>query len=647
MTVVRIYWPTNALAHDSPAVAIGWRNGPEDLVVVTTLPRVAPAVAASLLASDALLANYHLPPEQIYSICGVSRLSVLGTVNMEKPDLQGDPALFSAEIKADSKYPVLHYCPDHTYAQVILFDPPLSYRLQYFALHPPSLELPEKASFTVISEQLEKSLVDQELETQELCARVKSHAEYSQQDLDNRSRILHNCIAQLNTCRDLGAALRKQSTSQVLENRPQHWQGPRAISRFLSRLLIYIVCGLRLCAETALVLIEWRPTSPQGHWHAFKELSATAQQIDLRLQQFCYWPVQYLRIRQQSQDWTRNYAAFNVEYVLFYNSIWLIINDVIIGITMAKLLLEFRVDVCQQLSRVVDLLTLDFERTILWLMDWPGGLKLNNELAAFFGGLFIWVVQFWRVALTLLRPFFSSMVLVVAYSGFGGATLLLSLVSDLVSLATAHVYAFYLASGRIYHWQLTVLRSLFHLFRGKKRNVLRNRVDSCTYELDQLLMGTIFFTSLIFLLPTVLVFYLTFAACRFGIILVNALLESCLAYLNHFPLFAIMLYFKDYKRLPGGISFVPVDTIASVNSTTTNYVYLKPRPLPFSTIFFQYRLLYSRIRFWYLSFPVIIRLLSGQFVPIQRSQLYALLYSKLPKERVPTTKLYQDLLAQL
>lgn len=131
----------------------------------------------------------------------------------------------------------------------------------------------------------------------------------------------------------------------------------------------------------------------------------------------------------------------------------------------------------------------------------------------------------------------------------------IALFSDLVSILTVHIYSFYIASARIFNWQLTIIISLFHLFRGKKRNVLRNRIDSCDYDLDQLLLGTILFTVLFFLLPTVVVFYLTFASARMLIISLKAALDTCLAFLNHFPLFALMLRVKDSRRLPGGIRF--------------------------------------------------------------------------------------------
>lgn len=150
-----------------------------------------------------------------------------------------------------------------------------------------------------------------------------------------------------------------------------------------------------------------------------------------------------------------------------------------------------------------------------------------------------------------MRPHLPLFVQLIGLSAYAGATMPISLFSDLASLLTVHIYAFYLASARIFHWQFSIIISLFHLFRGKKRNVLRNRIDSCDYDLDQLLLGTILFTLLFFLLPTVLVFYLLFATARVAVISLKAVLETGLACLNHFPLFAITLRLKDSRRLPG------------------------------------------------------------------------------------------------
>jgi phosphatidylinositol glycan class Q protein len=133
--------------------------------------------------------------------------------------------------------------------------------------------------------------------------------------------------------------------------------------------------------------------------------------------------------------------------------------------------------------------------------------------------------------MSLLRPALPILIRTIGLSAFAGATMPISMFMDLVSLLTLHIYSFYIASARIFHWQLTIMISLFHLFRGKKRNVLRNRIDSCDYELDQLL--------------------LTFACARVAVIGLKAALEIGLACLNHFPLFAVMLRIKDPGRLPG------------------------------------------------------------------------------------------------
>jgi len=67
---------------------------------------------------------------------------------------------------------------------------------------------------------------------------------------------------------------------------------------------------------------------------------------------------------------------------------------------------------------------------------------------------------------------------------------------------------------RLYRLQVYALGSLWRLFRGKKWNVLRGRVDSAVYDADQLFVGTLMFTVLLFLLPTTLLYYVVFTLVR-------------------------------------------------------------------------------------------------------------------------------------
>ena len=93
---------------------------------------------------------------------------------------------------------------------------------------------------------------------------------------------------------------------------------------------------------------------------------------------------------------------------------------------------------------------------------------------------------------------------------------------DVFNVITFHVHCFYAYARRIFVSQSCALMSLWRLFRGKKFNPLRNRVDSSPHEnVEQLFVGTLAFTILLFLYPTTLVYYIVFAV-----------LESCLTVTN-------------------------------------------------------------------------------------------------------------------
>ena len=64
------------------------------------------------------------------------------------------------------------------------------------------------------------------------------------------------------------------------------------------------------------------------------------------------------------------------------------------------------------------------------------------------------------------------------------------------------------------------------------------------------------------------------------------------------------------------------------------YVYLSSTPLSLRQIFEQYFQLWARIRRHYLAPRVMLRLLTGRFVPpLGRNEMYGLQYSALPRER--------------
>ena len=536
------------------------------------------------------------PMRQIYDLCGNSSLYVLGSVNPTASTGSFDPHHLLVYTEASNSFPSV-YCPKtcNVSVQVIMFDSPSPRQMQYMSLSPISLVLGDKdLGSDDAPHKLGKNDLDDETENSDNAPLVKKLQLHTviRHSPSQKEAMLSTILAQINCSSELAKLLARNSyllktrqkrslsvSEKVVEsattirdyviNVAWHfitvWVWPLLTRTFVMALIFH-----RTIAEVILRVLEWRPR-PDGA--ALKDISATAQQVDIRLQQFCYWPMQYLTLRKRKDDW-ESVTDRHPDYIRFFNSLWLVANDVIIGIALGSYIIDNATWVAWQINTVLMGWTLEGLRDmILWLMDWPAGLKLNTELAIFLGDLFLWVIDLWKgISAPLLlsfrtlshtecviglQPLLPHVIYFIGFSSFAGATMPISMFSDLLSLLTVHIYCFYTASARIFHWQLTIIMSLFHLFRGKKHNVLRNRIDSCDYDLDQLLLGTILFTLLFFLLPTVAVFYLTFTSARMAIIFLKAALDTSLACLNHFPLFALMLRVKDSRRLPGQYFPVP------------------------------------------------------------------------------------------
>lgn len=78
-----------------------------------------------------------------------------------------------------------------------------------------------------------------------------------------------------------------------------------------------------------------------------------------------------------------------------------------------------------------------------------------------------------------------------------GLSALFALLADAITFSTMHVYWLYHAIEKACRLQLGGIASLWLLFRGKKRNVLKNRIDSQDYDFDQLLLGTLLFCTIV------------------------------------------------------------------------------------------------------------------------------------------------------
>ncbi|XP_053370145.1 phosphatidylinositol N-acetylglucosaminyltransferase subunit Q [Clarias gariepinus] len=197
----------------------------------------------------------------------------------------------------------------------------------------------------------------------------------------------------------------------------------------------------------------------------------------------------------------------------------------------------------------------ELQELLEWLMGAPAGLKMNRALDEVLGRFFLYHIHLWISYIRLMSPFIEMILWYVGLSACLGLTFALSVLSDIVAFLTFHIYCFYVYGARLYFLKIYGLSSLWRLFRGKKWNVLRQRVDSCSYDLDQLFLGTLLFTVLLFLLPTTALYYLVFTLLRLVVVMFQGLIHLSVDFINSFPLFAVGLRVCRPYRLAEGVKF--------------------------------------------------------------------------------------------
>ncbi|XP_068605493.1 phosphatidylinositol N-acetylglucosaminyltransferase subunit Q [Brachionichthys hirsutus] len=228
----------------------------------------------------------------------------------------------------------------------------------------------------------------------------------------------------------------------------------------------------------------------------------------------------------------------------------------------------------------------ELQELLQWLMGAPAGLKMNRALDQVLGRFFLYHIHLWISYIHLMSPFVERILWYGGLSACLGLTFALSLLSDMVALLTFHIYCFYVYGARLYCLKVYGLSSLWRLFRGKKWNVLRQRVDSCSYDLDQLFIGMLLFTILLFLLPTTALYYLVFTLLRLLVVLLQGVLHLSVDLINSFPLFAVALRVCRSYRLAEGVKF----RVLSEEPGTALHLLMEINPLQSSSVVQTYRI---------------------------------------------------------
>ncbi len=390
-----------------------------------------------------LFRNNQHPVSQLFDLCHISSLHVLGWTNPPEPPASLDAAHFCAYTRPGSRFPVIQSpLACRCTLQIILYQPPRPARMQYLSLDPIPLALgatPERQASggggLPGSDISGSEDVRERDRKRKLVAKLRLHSVRRPPALRTHASLLV-VLNQINCAFEMSHLVR--SNAGLIGTRPKRSLSmSERVVESASTLHDYVMAALwqlvvtwlypvvrrsfvlglvahRVIAEFILRVLEFRL---RPDYAALKDISATAQQVDIRLQQFCYWPFQYLTLRRRRDVWD-SVTESHPEYIRFYNSLWLVANDVIIGIAVGLYAMDHSQWLAQQINSALNQYTVDgLRRVISWLMDWPAGLKLNNELAAFLGDMFLWVIDYW--AGTLQQLLYSlSMAIFLAYVYF-------------------------------------------------------------------------------------------------------------------------------------------------------------------------------------------------------------------------------------
>jgi hypothetical protein len=298
--------------------------------------------------------------------------------------------------------------------------------------------------------------------------------------------------------------------------------------------------------------------------------------LDKRLVILLNFRDQVERMKSMTYTW-QNDPTVQRAWLRFYNTSLSMLVDSLLGLVAAYVLWTilspvgfFHAEITSNMTTLWGYEWLNAQ--IKWIMvGAPAGLKLNLATVQALGSIFLFYIEQWSVIVRHLAQAAPVVLVLITLSGaFFGLSMLIILVHDVVYFVNMHIYWLYAAITRVYQLQLSLLRSLWLLFRGKKKNVLKQRIDSCNASLDQLVVGTLLFTSLIFLLPTTALYYAFFVYAMCLVLLMQAVALIIVNILNYSPIYSLLLYCTRSRTLTGGIHFNSLNaTIRLATSTST------------------------------------------------------------------------------
>lgn len=251
------------------------------------------------------------------------------------------------------------------------------------------------------------------------------------------------------------------------------------------------------------------------------------QQLNVRYAMFMYV---------HSRVWKLQDLKTSKTKILTLLFLFVYMLDFVLGVLVAAIIL-FNPDIKKLIGHFLSLYTVTMLNWIGdyidWLMGVPWGIKLNTPVNQFLGSHYLFILNLWRFFYSEFIAVYISLIVnfLVMLLPFG-FTLSVTALHDFLKFLNLCLICFFVISHRISTLQISALKSLGRLFMGKKWNILKDRIDTCQYDINQLLVGTIIFTILLFLLPTTGMYTLAFLYLRLLQFSVQFALRICAVLVN-------------------------------------------------------------------------------------------------------------------
>ncbi|XP_055641582.1 uncharacterized protein LOC129778601 [Toxorhynchites rutilus septentrionalis] len=271
-------------------------------------------------------------------------------------------------------------------------------------------------------------------------------------------------------------------------------------------------------------------------------------------------------------EWTAS-----IETKGYKSAKWALIFDIGFGVAVLSMVLYFGNPGVHFMGNAE--IVVHYLRELLQtLRGSPIGLKLNAPLNDFFLNCFLYHVDLWWTFLIIVSPAIHFLFIPLSILGLLGLSFQLAMLSDLIILISLHAHCFYIYAAVLYRIEIGGIRALCRIVLGKKKNVLRDRVESHEYMNRQLFLATLTFAVLLFLLPTILVYYVVFATLRFGIYCVSYLLMTIRRTILQFPFAGMIRWIRGVYTNLDSLEIFNIGSYAKENITI---IYIAPKASSF------------------------------------------------------------------